>query len=113
MVKKSHSAPSSETQEQALKIARSTQRSGQTKEQTKLVAQGIEKGIQNYKKQQKSKSRELDKKLKNFSRKKIDKQPSEQHSVVEYKQHWLPWILLLLTWTGIVAYYFVEISIIE
>jgi hypothetical protein len=109
MAKKSHSLPSNETQEQALKIARSTQRPGQTKEQTKLIAQGIEKGIQNYKKQQKSRSRELDKKLKNVSRQMIDEQPPELQTIVEYKQHWMPWVLLLLTWVGMVAYYFVEI----
>jgi ATP-dependent Zn protease len=109
MAKQSRNLPSNETQEQALKIARSTQRPGQTKEQTKLIAQGIEKGIQNYKKQQKSRSRELNKKLKHVSRQVNDEQPSEQQVIVKYKQHWLPWILLLLTWVGMVAYYFVEI----
>ena len=34
-----------------MKIARSTQRPGQTKEQTKLIAQGIQKGIDQYKAQ--------------------------------------------------------------
>ena len=43
---------SDETKEDALKIARATQRPGQTKEQTKLIAQGIQKGIDHYKKQQ-------------------------------------------------------------
>ncbi|MBT0328128.1 DUF2956 family protein, partial [Vibrio campbellii] len=45
--------PSQETQTEAMKIAKSTQKPGQTKEQTKLIAQGIEKGIAQYKKQQK------------------------------------------------------------
>ena len=106
MAKQSRNLPSNETQEQALKIARSTQRPGQTKEQTKLIAQGIEKGIQNYKKQQKSRSRELNKKLKHVSRQMIDEQQSEKHIEIEYKQHWLPWVLLLLTWAGMVTYYF-------
>lgn len=110
MAKKSHSLPSNETQEQALKIARSTQRPGQTKEQTKLIAQGIEKGIQNFKKQQKSRSRELDKKLKNASKKMIKEQPSEQHTIVKYKQHLLPWVLLLLTWVGMGAYFFLKLD---
>ncbi len=110
MAKKSYKLPSNETQEQALKIARSSQRPGQTKEQTKLIAQGIEKGIQNYKKQQKSRSRELDKKLKSASRKVIEEQAPERQTIVEYKQHLLPWVLLLLTWLGVIAYYFVEIS---
>ncbi|MCA2486923.1 MULTISPECIES: DUF2956 family protein, partial [Vibrio] len=37
--------PSLETQTEAMKIAKATQKPGQTKEQTKLIAQGIEKGI--------------------------------------------------------------------
>ncbi len=110
MVKQSRNLPSNETQAQALKIARSTQRPGQTKEQTKLIAQGIEKGIQNYKKQQKSRSRELDKKLKHASKQITDEQPSEKLIEVEYKQHWLPWVLLLLTWAGMLAYYFFEVK---
>jgi hypothetical protein len=48
-------------QEEALKVARSIQKPGQTKEQTKLVAQGIAKGIELYKKQQSAKARERDK----------------------------------------------------
>ena len=35
-------APSQETQAEAMRIAKSTQKPGQTKEQTKLIAQGIE-----------------------------------------------------------------------
>lgn len=52
---------SEETKAEAMKIARGTQKPGQTKEQTKLIAQGIEKGIAEYKKQQKVKARERDK----------------------------------------------------
>ncbi|MGX2041194.1 DUF2956 family protein [Methylocaldum sp. MU1018] len=48
-------------QEEALKVARSIRKPGQTKEQTKLVAQGIAKGIELYKKQQSAKARERDK----------------------------------------------------
>ena len=49
------------TRDEAMKIARGTQRPGQTKEQTKLIAQGIQKGIEQYKKQMSGKARELDK----------------------------------------------------
>lgn len=45
--------PSPQTQQEAMKVAKATQKPGQTKEQTKLIAQGIEKGIALYKKQQK------------------------------------------------------------
>ncbi|WP_143735106.1 DUF2956 domain-containing protein [Methylocaldum sp. 14B] len=64
---KTDSRPSIQTQinesiqEEALKVARSIQKPGQTKEQTKLVAQGIAKGIELYKKQQSAKARERDK----------------------------------------------------
>ena len=65
MTKRSKKYQSSETtQDEAMQIARGTQRPGQTKEQTKLIAQGIQKGIEQYKKRQNAKARELDKKLK-------------------------------------------------
>ena len=52
------------TGEEALAIARGTQKPGQTKEQTRLIAQGIQKGIALYKKQYAAKKRELDKTIK-------------------------------------------------
>ena len=92
--------------DEAIKVAKATQRPGQTKEQTRLVALGIQKGIDHYKKQQKAKARELDKKLKQISR-----QPAanseEKKDIVEtvaYKQHWLPWVLLVISWAGFGAY---------
>ena len=45
---------SNEVKAEALKIAKGTQRPGQTKEQTRLIAQGIEKGIAEYRKNEKS-----------------------------------------------------------
>ena len=83
-------------------VAKATQRPGQTKEQTRLIAQGIQKGIDHYKKQQKSKARELDKKLKQVSRQKIAdvESDTEIQKVVHYKQHWLPWALLVCSWIG-------------
>jgi hypothetical protein len=49
---------SNDTQVQAMKVAKGTQKKALNKEQTKLIAQGIEKGIAEYKKQQaKKKSR--------------------------------------------------------
>lgn len=103
---------SSETQVEAQKIARGIQKPGQTKEQTKLIAQGIQKGIEQYKKQQKTKLREFDK-----QHKKITKQQSatpttpapkgqrQAKITTTYKQHWLPWMLLILTWIGIGIYF--------
>ncbi len=91
-----------------MKIARSTQQPGQTKEQTKLIAQGIQKGIQQYKKQLKAKSRELDKKSRKLSSRKgsaIEEIPAKE--IIRYKQHWLPWTLLILTWLGIAVFLYV------
>jgi len=92
-----------------MRIARGTQRPGQTKEQTKLVAQGIQKGIEQYKKQQSAKARELDRKLK-----KVNQQLAspEAHEIevpdkVVYRQHWLPWVLLVLSWLAMAAYWLV------
>ena len=68
MSKNHASAPSPTTQEEALQMARAIQKPGQTKEQTKLIAQGIAKGIELYKRQQSAKSRERDKQRKRLDR---------------------------------------------
>lgn len=60
--------PSQTTQEEALLMARAIQKPGQTKEQTKLIAQGIAKGIELYKRQQSAKARERDKQRKRLDR---------------------------------------------
>ena len=49
---------SSETIDEAMKISKGIQRPHQAKEQTRLIAQGIQKGIAEYKKQQKGKAHE-------------------------------------------------------
>jgi len=54
--------------EEAKALARAHQKPGQTKEQTRLIAQGIAKGIEQYKRQQSAKARERDK-----SRKRVEK----------------------------------------
>ena len=97
------------TRDEAMRIARGTQRPGQEKEQTKLIAQGIQKGIEQYKKQQNAKARELDKKLKKANQQVT---PSDAHEIriqerVVYKQHWLPWVLLAITWLAMAVYWFV------
>lgn len=107
MNKQAKKIPASpETQQEALRIARRTQRPGQTKEQTKLIAQGIQKGIQQYKSQHKARTRELNKKLKHASRSEDQtrRQDAAAQPTVVYRQHWLPWLLLALTWLAIVVY---------
>ncbi len=94
-----------------MKIARGTQRPAQTKEQTKLIAQGIQKGIDLYKKQQKERTRDLNRKLKKATRQQQPSVESEDDEIPErivYQQHWLPWLLLVLTWLAMGIYFLVK-----
>ncbi|MGD2076425.1 MAG: DUF2956 domain-containing protein [Gammaproteobacteria bacterium] len=90
-------------------MARGTQRPGQTKEQTKLIEQGIRKGIELYKKQQSAKARELDRKLKKVSQQTeaLGVRNIEMREKLVYKQHWLPWALLVVSWLAMAAYWLV------
>ena len=90
----------------SMKIARGTQRPGQTKEQTKLIAQGIQKGIEIYKKKQSEKARELDKKLNKVSAFRASHETSTEQMLepVVVKGNKLPWVLLVLSWLGFVVY---------
>lgn len=109
--KNSYQQVSPQTQDEALKIAKATQRPGQTKEQTKLIAHGIQKGIEQYKKKQKEKSRELDKKLKKVQRQQQATIDSDQYSIPEtivYQQSKLAWILLFLSWVIFAIYLFIS-----
>ena len=73
---------SKQARAEALKIARGTQRPGQNKEQTKLIAQGIEKGITEFRKREKAKARERDK-----HRKKVLKDPNSTQPQAEQTQY--------------------------
>ncbi|MBY7666225.1 DUF2956 domain-containing protein [Vibrio anguillarum] len=102
--------PSEQTQQQAMKVALATQKQGQTKEQTKLIAQGIEKGIALYKKQQKEKSRQADKaKKRALQLKKTAQNTEEEPAHIETSSSlvltsWLPWALLIVSWLGFISY---------
>ena len=91
-----------------MRVARGTQRPGQTKEQTRLIAKGIEKGIEQYRKQQSARARELDRKLKKArqqtSSATVHDEPNVQEKVV-YRQHWLPWSLLVISWLAMAAFW--------
>ena len=96
---------SEQTKEEAMTLAKGTQKPGQTKEQTKLVAQGIQKGIELYKKQHKAKSRDLDKQLrkaKNVKDEIIDN--TEQEVKKTSSTGWLPWTLLVLSWAAFIGF---------
>lgn len=98
---------SEEVKAGALKIAKGTQRPGQTKEQTKLVAQGIEKGIAEYRKQEKAKARERDKQRKKQARAKVVEQtPSEDTEPGHLNSGLVPWILLVISWIGFAIFHF-------
>ena len=103
---------SQEVQAEALRVAKSIQKPKQTKEQTKLIAQGIEKGIAEYKKQQSKISRERDKakklklKEKNNQEKKtltnVDEVTTTKSRVI------LPWTLLAISWIGFLFFVYMR-----
>lgn len=97
------------TRDEAMRIARGIQRPGQTKQQTKLIAKGIQKGIEQYRRQQNAKARELDKKLKTVKQQLASPGVSEieVREKLVYKQHWLPWLLLVLSWLAMAVHWFV------
>jgi hypothetical protein len=101
---------SSESQAEALKLAKGIQRPKQTKAQTKLIAQGIEKGITEFKKQQKvlarDRAKHRKKELKASARDSVDTSEKniESTSNVTYRLLiGLPWLLLAASWAYFVA----------
>ncbi len=101
---------SEQTQSDALQVARSTQKPGQTKAQTKLIEQGIRKGIEVYKQQQKAKLRELDKRLKKAAASPLatDRAKTAQAELIQpVAGARLPWVLLALSWAVFGGFVFV------
>ena len=89
----------------AMRIAKGRQKEGQTKEQTKLIAQGIQKGVAEYKKQQNIKLRAIDKQRKQTLKLRENDNPEIPVELVQSNsREFLPWILLVLSWIGFVAY---------
>jgi hypothetical protein len=108
MAKNNKPLVSLETQNEALAMAKKTQKPGQTKEQTKLIAQGIQKGIAEYKKLAKSKQRDADRaKKKNTSITDTEQTDIEIPST-ESASSFLPWALLGCSWVGFISYYFLN-----
>ena len=103
MAKKYHkhkTGDSPETIETAQHISKQVKAPAQTKAQTKLIEQGIRKGITLYKKQQKDKARNLDKRLKKVQQ----HQPETMIEVPKKSSCWLSWTLLIFTWIGMGIY---------
>ncbi|TRX55925.1 DUF2956 domain-containing protein [Thalassomonas sp. M1454] len=98
--------PSVETQQAATTIANGIKKPGQSKEQTKLIEQGIQKGIELYKKQHKAKAREADKAKKKLKNKATPSAQLQPQSVGDNsaKQNILPWVLLVASWAIFAAY---------
>ena len=97
---------SKEVQAEALKMAKGNQRPKQTKEQTRLIAHGIEKGIADYKKQQKAIARERDKirKKEKLARESDTGEQLEEASRFEVAGL-VPWALLALSWVCFILFY--------
>lgn len=107
-----HNDISLETQEEALLIAKKTQKPGQTKEQTRLIAQGIQKGIAEYKKAAKSKQRQADKAKKRQQKVQPQIESGKSEPAAQQKPKnsaRLPWTLLIISWLGFAAYLFTQI----
>ena len=99
---------SAEVQEEAMLIAKKTQKQGQTKEQTKLIAQGIQKGVAEYKKSAKNKQRQADKF--NKQKQKRKEQNAKQTIIQEDDGNksnisMTPWVLLGVSWFGFIVYF--------
>lgn len=108
MAKNNSQDVSNETVDEALLIAKKTQKPGQTKEQTRLIAQGIQKGIVEYKKATKAKHRQADKaQKKSQKQKQLNNQPTETVDVAPKSNNKpLPWILLVTSWALFAGYLF-------
>lgn len=110
MVKRNNVSP--EVVTEAMQVAKATQKPGQTKEQTKLIALGIQKGIEEYKKRHKEKARELDKQKRRLQQTPPSKVfPTQEQDEVtpiedERQQSPLAWILLALSWLGFIGYFY-------
>lgn len=90
---------------EALKIANSQHVDGQTKEQTRLIAKGIQRGMEQYLRQQSEKARELDKRVKKvkqlsgaISNEKSPFENETKSSGSSESMHVLPWLLLGISW---------------
>lgn len=88
---------------EALKIANTIKTEGQTPVETKAIANGIQRGMEMFLRQQSEKTRELDKRVKKV--KQLSNQLTQQKPADEKKETTntqantrLPWMLLALSW---------------
>ena len=97
---------STQVVDEAMQMARIVQKPKQSKEHTKLIAQGIQKGIEEYKKRHKEKSRSIDRQKKQLQKSICVEQRPEQaiETQIIYRQSKLGWLLLGISWAGFIGY---------
>lgn len=88
---------------EALKIANTIKTEGQTPVETKAIANGIQRGMEMFLRQQSEKTRELDKrvkKVKQLSNQLAQQKPGDVKEEIASSRtnHRLPWVLLALSW---------------
>lgn len=88
---------------ESLKIANTIKTEGQTPVETKAIANGIQRGMEMFLRQQSEKTRELDKRVKKV--KQLSNQLTQQKSAdaneetgIQQTNPRLPWVLLALSW---------------
>lgn len=88
---------------EALKLARSIKTENQAPAETKAIANGIQRGIEIFLRQQSEKTRELDKRSKKV--KQLANQLAQQHTgdsqeadIPPRQSTYLPWALLAASW---------------
>ena len=98
-----------EIKAEAQRLANGHKVEGQSKEHTKLIAQGIQKGIEQYLREHSEKSRQLDKQVKKLKKQEqkedlgVTTEPTaekQQSSVFGFKVI-IPWTLLIISWGAI------------
>ena len=88
---------------EALKIANSIKIEGQTSVETKAIANGIQRGMEMFLRQQSEKTRDLDKrvkKVKQLATRLTQDKPAEEILEIETTKtsSRLPWVLLVASW---------------
>ena len=88
---------------EALKIANTIKTEGQTPVETKAIANGIQRGMEMFLRQQSEKTRELDKrvkKVKQLSNQLVQQKPADEkeENINTQTNSRLPWVLLALSW---------------
>jgi len=88
---------------ESIKIANTIKTEGQTPVETKAIANGIQRGMEIFLRQQSEKTRELDKrvkKVKQLSNQLTQQKPADEKGEITNPptQSRLPWILLALSW---------------